>query len=129
MSAAAFEAALADMSSSAMRSSDTHVLPVVVHIMHAGAALGTGSNVSDSQVISAIDALNADFRGEFGGADIDIEFALAVRDPEGNPTTGIVRTDVSEVIPSFSSTGMVTSSNLDPASEMNIKNLTNGSGS
>ncbi len=125
----AFEAALADMSSSAMRSSETHVLPVVVHIMHDGASLGTGSNVSDSQVLSAIDALNADFRGDFGGADVDIEFALAVRDPDGNPTTGILRTDVSEVIPGFSSTGMVTNSNLDPASEMNVKNLSHWSGS
>ena len=124
----AFEAALAEMSSSAMRSSSTHVLPVVVHIMHAGASLGTGSNVSDAQVNSAIDALNADFRGEFGGADIDIEFALAVRDPDGNPTTGILRSDVSEVIPSFSNTGMVTTSNLDPSAEMNVKNLSHWPG-
>ncbi len=125
----AFEAALSEMSNTTMRSSDTHVLPVVVHIMHAGAPAGTGSNVSDSQVLSAIDALNADFRGEFGGSDIDIEFVLAVRDPEGNPTTGILRTDVSETIPSFSSTGMVTTSNLDPAAEMNIKNLSHWPGS
>ena len=125
----AFEAALAEMSGSALRSSDAYILPVVVHIMHDGASTGNGSNISDSQVLSAIDALNADFRGDFGGANVDIGFSLAVRDPEGNPTTGIVRTDVSDVIPSFSSTGMVTTSNLDPASEMNVKNLSHWPGS
>ena len=124
----AFEAAIAEMSGSTLRSSETHIVPVVVHVMHAGAAIGQGSNISDSQVSSAIDALNADFRGDFGGADIDIEFVLAVRDPAGNPTTGILRTDVSAVVPSFSNTGMVTTSNLDPASEMNVKNLSHWPG-
>lgn len=125
----AFEAALADMqASNALRSSTTYTLPIVVHIMHDGDAVGTGSNLSESQINSAIDALNADFQGAFGGADIDIEFVLAARDPDGNPTSGILRTDVSATIPSFTSTGMVTSTNLDPASEMNVKNLSHWPG-
>ena len=120
----AFEAALEEMQAgSALRSSQTHILPVVVHIMHDGSPIGEGSNLSEQQVFSAIDAMNADFKGDFGGADIDIEFVLAARDPEGNPTSGIKRTNVSAVYPTFTSTGMVTTSLLDPCSEVNVKSL------
>ena len=124
----AFEAAMAEMSATGFRSNATHTLPVVVHILHDGDDVGTGSNISDAQVASAIQALNADFQGEFGGADVDVEFALAVRDPEGNPTNGIVRIDVPETIPSFATTGMVTSSSSDAASEMALKNLSHWPG-
>ena len=120
----AFEAAMEEMSSSnAMRMVNTHVVPVVIHIMHDGSSIGTGSNISDAQVMSAMDALNADFRGDFGGAQVDIEFELAARDPEGNPTSGIVRVDVTENIPSYATSGMVTSNNTDPASELAVKSL------
>ena len=124
----AFEAAIAEMSNSAQRSGDHHVLPVVVHIMHNGEGAGNGSNISEAQVQSAIDALNADFSGTFGGADVNMEFQLAARDPEGNPTSGITRTNVTDVIPSFATTGMVTNNNSDPASEMNIKTLSHWPG-
>lgn len=120
----AFEAALEEMAgSAALRSSVDYVLPVVVHIMHDGSDIGTGSNISDAQVLSAIDALNADFRGDFGGAQIDIEFELASRDPDGNPTSGINRINVSAEVPTFSTTGMVTSSSSGPASELSIKSM------
>ncbi len=119
----AFEAALAEMQGSTLRTTTPHVLPIVVHIMHDGSSIGSGSNLSESQILSAIDALNADFQGEFGGADIDIEFELASRDPEGNPSSGITRTDVAAVIPSFATTGMVTNNLLDPAAELNVKAL------
>ena len=36
----AFEAAIAEMSGSTLRSSETHIVPVVVHVMHAGDAIG-----------------------------------------------------------------------------------------
>ena len=125
----AFEAAIAELqSNTGLRSSLTHVIPVVVHIMHDGAAIGTGSNLSQSQVEGAIDALNADFQGTFGGSDIDVEFVLASRDPQGNPSTGILRTNVAASIPSFSSTGMVTNNNLDPAAELTVKGMSHWPG-
>lgn len=74
-----------------------YTVPVVVHVIHLGEALGTGSNISDAQVQSAITALNEDFRkmtgtnGDGNGVDVEIEFCLAERDPNGNATTGIVR--------------------------------------
>lgn len=120
----AFEMAMEDMASSAaLRSSVDYVLPIVVHVMHDGSDIGTGSNISDSQIASAIDALNADFRGDFGGAEIGIEFELASRDPEGNPSSGINRVNVSAEVPTFTTTGMVTSSSSGPASELSIKSM------
>lgn len=75
-------------------------IPVVVHIIHNGEAEGTGRNISDAQVISQINVLNEDYRRMAGtpgyntnpvGADTEIEFCLAQRDPSGNPTDGIIR--------------------------------------
>jgi hypothetical protein len=76
-------------------------IPVVVHVVWNTPA----QNVSDAQIQSQIDVLNADFRrtnadagsvpGVFAGvaADTRIEFALAVRDPNCGVTNGITRTN------------------------------------
>jgi len=75
-------------------------IPVVVHVIHDGEALGTGRNIPDANIQHQIEVLNEDFRRMAGtpgwnndprGADTRIEFVLAKRDPNGNPTTGIVR--------------------------------------
>src|SRR5262245_41619007 len=78
----------------------TLTIPVVVHVLHATAE----ENVSDAQVHSQIAVLNQDyqrrnpdrsqtpapFKSAIGNA--RIKFKLAVRDPNGSPTTGITRT-------------------------------------
>ena len=78
-------------------------IPVVVHVVWNTAA----QNVSDAQIQSQLNALNADFRrtnsdagsvpSYFAGvaADARIEFALAVRDPNCSPTNGVTRTNTS----------------------------------
>ncbi|RRB02965.1 T9SS C-terminal target domain-containing protein [Larkinella rosea] len=67
-------------------------IPVVVHIVHAGEAVGTGRNISEAQVKSQLETLNEDFRRKAGtrgfndnpnGADIEIEFCLAAINPTG----------------------------------------------
>jgi PKD repeat protein len=71
-------------------SNTVYTVPVVVHVIH----LGTGhvTNISDTQIYSAIDQLNDDFANLAGtGVDIGIQFCLAQQDPSGNPTTGIIR--------------------------------------
>jgi hypothetical protein len=79
---------------------DVYRIPVVVHVIHNGEAVGGGTNLSNAQIQSQIEVLNEDFRRMAGtpgwnnhprGADARIEFVLAKRDPSGNPTTGIVR--------------------------------------
>ncbi|MCI5083633.1 MAG: M43 family zinc metalloprotease, partial [Saprospiraceae bacterium] len=69
-----------------------YTLPVVVHVIHQGGA----ENISDAQVLQAIDDLNAAFANagyydQGTGLDTEIQFCLAQRDPDGNPTSGINR--------------------------------------
>lgn len=81
----------------------SYTIPVVVHIIETGTVLGTPQKPSDAQIISGINALTQAFRATYpgypgisnGGVDIDISFQLAKRDPDCNPTNGIVRIDKS----------------------------------
>jgi PKD repeat protein len=78
---------------------ETLIIPIVFHIIHEGGA----ENISDEQVLDCLRIVNRDFRkqnqdtlqvvDEFVDliADINIEFRLAQRDPEGNCTKGINR--------------------------------------
>jgi len=80
-------------------------IPVVVHVVWNAEA----QNISDEQVHSQIDVLNRDFRATntdvdivpppFAGliADSRVEFALATTDPDGQPTSGITRTQTDVV--------------------------------
>lgn len=75
-------------------------IPVVVHVIYRTA----GQNISTSQILSQITALNRDFRKNNAdttqipspfkplAADTEIEFCLAKRDPFNQPTDGITRT-------------------------------------
>ncbi|GAB2528656.1 M43 family zinc metalloprotease [Rufibacter soli] len=75
-------------------------IPVVVHVVYNSSA----QNISNVQIQTQIAALNRDFRrlnkdtantpAAFKGiaADAEIEFVLAQRTPDGEPTTGITRT-------------------------------------
>lgn len=88
-----------------------YTVPVVVHIIHNGEPIGTGVNITDAQVQSAITALNNDWRKVSGtngfgnGVDVGVQFCLAVRDPNGNPTTGINRVNGSSV-PNYATSGI-----------------------
>ncbi|MES2800082.1 MAG: PKD domain-containing protein [Bacteroidota bacterium] len=72
-------------------------IPVVVHVIHNGEAVGTATNVSLAAIQSQIDVLNEDFRKMLGtngynthpsGADTKIEFCLAKRRPDGSAFPG-----------------------------------------
>ena len=80
------------------------IIPVVVHVVW-----NTNSeNISNTQVFSQIEILNADFRRtnidsfmtpyvwKSIAADSKIEFCLAKIDPNGNNTTGITRTETNK---------------------------------
>jgi hypothetical protein len=84
---------------SAQDVNNTITIPVVVHVLYNNAS----QNISDAQVLSQLIVLNRDFRGAnpdlvnvpsyFAGrtADCGIEFQLARVDPDGKPTSGIIR--------------------------------------
>ena len=92
-------ASLAAFQARAARRTEVVRIPVVVHVLWKDAV----DNISDEQIATQISVLNQDFRGLNGdiGAvpsvwasligDARIEFVLATTDPDGNPTTGIVR--------------------------------------
>ncbi|NIF03871.1 T9SS type A sorting domain-containing protein [Chryseobacterium sp. Tr-659] len=78
-------------------------IPVVVHVIHGGQAVGSAPNIVDEQVMSQIAVMNQDYRRLTGspgfnnnpvGADVQIQFALAKVDPNGNPTNGIDRVNL-----------------------------------
>ena len=106
-------------------------IPVVVHVIHNGDAIGTGENITDAQVRSQIKVLNEDFRKLLGsrgannnpvGADTEIEFCLAAVDPSSNMTNGINRKQLTNE--SFSQTEVNTivkpSTQWDPTKYLNI---------
>lgn len=84
-------------------SAEVLTIPVVFHVIHNGDPLGEAGNIPDEQVFSQLNSMNQDFRRRNAdavntptdfqdiAADVEIEFVLAKRDPEGLPTTGIVR--------------------------------------
>ena len=81
------------------RSRQAIIIPVVFHVIHANGS----ENISDEQIMSAMDILNEDFSNtnpkiddlvsDFThlAADVGFHFCLAGKDPDGNPTTGINR--------------------------------------
>ncbi|MCS7297602.1 MAG: CUB domain-containing protein [Bacteroidia bacterium] len=87
-----------------LRTQNVIVIPVVVHVVYRTAA----ENISDAQILSQIEVLNEDFRRQNAdrvntpslfanvAADAEIQFCLATRDPQGNPTTGITRTQTNK---------------------------------
>ena len=113
----------------ALRNEEILTIPVVFHVIHVGEEYGWMSNVPDEQLFSAIEALNEDFRklpgsnGDGVGVDTGIEFCLAKRDPNGNPTTGIVRVDGSSV-PEYAENGIQATGDVG-AGEIAVKSLSN----
>ena len=84
-----------------------YTIPVVVHVIHNGEAVGTGLNISNAQIVSQITVLNEDFSGSNADsssiptifkpnfAHCGINFCLAVLDTSGNimPEQGVDRID------------------------------------
>lgn len=78
-------------------------IPLVVHVLHNGEPIGSGPNITDAQVLSQVTVMNEDFRRMVGtpgyntdpdGADVEVEFVMAQRTPDGCPTNGINRVNI-----------------------------------
>jgi Pregnancy-associated plasma protein-A/Secretion system C-terminal sorting domain len=93
----------------AMRSANSTneiiTIPVVVHVIHNGDAVGSNENIAYEQVLSQITVLNQDYRRMADtpgwnensvGADTEIQFCLAQRDPDGNATDGVDRVNLGQ---------------------------------
>lgn len=91
----------------ANRNGTVFTIPVVVHVIHLGEAVGTGTNISDAQIQSSINNLNDFYRGltPNSAVDFEIEFVLAQRDPDCGASTGINRMDGSG-LPGYTNFGL-----------------------
>jgi len=117
-------------------------IPVVFHILHLGEAVGEETNISDEQIFSCIENLNHRFRGnvealvaltdEYDEYELSlvkdgrIEFCLAARDPNNEPTDGINRYDCSNLTndgESYAIDGIASTSNNNGVDDSYIKNL------
>ncbi len=84
----------------------TIFIPTVVHVMHNGEAVGTAPNISDDWIMSQIAVLNEDYQATNADltdvpsyfqpviGDMDVQFVMAILDPNGNSTNGIDRVDM-----------------------------------
>jgi hypothetical protein len=100
-------------------------IPVVVHVIHKGEAIGVGSNISDAQVTSAITYLTKYYRAQLGNsADVGVEFELAKVDPSCQPTTGIDRVDGSAVN-GYPQNGITNSAFPGYQNELDVKRMSN----
>ena len=117
-------------------------IPVVFHILHLGEAVGEVTNISDERILSCIENLNHRFRGDVEALasltdeydeyelslvkDAKIEFCLAARDPDNNPTDGINRYDCSNLTndgESYALDGIASDGLSSGVSDSYIKNL------
>lgn len=74
-------------------------IPLAVHVLHLGEPVGTGTNISDQQIIDAVQGANERWRkiNTADGVDMEVQFCLAQFDPDGNPSNGIIRKDASGI--------------------------------
>lgn len=99
------ERIMAELESGVRSAPPVYTVPIVFHVIHKGEAVGSGTNISDAQIQSTIDALNRDYRrlstdggiALGNGPDTEIQFCLASVDPNGNPTSGINRVNGTSV--------------------------------
>jgi len=106
--------------------SPPYTIPVVVHVIHTGGAVGTVYNPTDAQIQGAIAYLNQVYNGTWpgtvGAGDLQIQFVLAKRDPNCNPTNGINRVNGSAVA-GYVAGGVQAQQTTVGTQDLNIKNL------
>src|SRR5690349_12221219 len=85
---------------------DVVQIPVVIHVLHNGESIGESYNLSEERILRQIEIINEDYRRKPGtrgfnddpvGTDTKIEFVLAKQTPEGKPSNGINRIDISGI--------------------------------
>ncbi len=87
-------------------------IPVVFHIIHLGSAIGTNYNPSMAKLEGVVDYLNQSYAATWpgypdtssGGVNIPIRFVMAKRDPSCNPSNGVTRHNVNDVLSSADAT-------------------------
>lgn len=103
-------------------------IPMVVHVLHTGGAVGTSYNPDSTKIAQMVDYLNNAYAAvspfpdtTSGGCRIPLKFVLAKRTPTGTATNGIVRINASS-LSGYTTYGAnaATSSGVDPQIIMNF---------
>lgn len=107
-------------------SATIYKIPVVVHVIHTGGAIGTIYNPTDATITSMVTGLTNWFRNQgsvnnVNGVDIEIEFELAKRSPTCTTTTGINRVNGSSLA-NYTANG-VNADNSTGAADAAVKSL------
>lgn len=107
-----------------------YTIPVVVHIMHTGGAVGSIYNPTDAQITGAIDYINQVFAGTYTGMEepvegggvvnLQLKFELAKRTSGCEYTNGIERVDATG-IPNYAANG-VNNENSNGCTDLQLKN-------
>jgi len=104
-------------------------IPVVVHVIHRGEAVGEGTNIPMEQIESQIQTLNEDFRRQNAdqtftplrfqdvAADVEVEFVLALQSPDGFATDGVTRTEGNQLTYGINSASTLSSLSYWPAED------------
>lgn len=106
-------------------------IPLVVHVIHTGGAIGSIYNPTDAQIISMVNYLNQTYAATWpsypnasnGGTYIPLQFVLAKRTPTCTATNGITRDDGSSV-PGYTQYGIM-HSGTNGADEATVKAINN----
>jgi hypothetical protein len=100
-------------------------IPVVVHVIHTGGAVGTTYNPTDAQITGAINYLNQVYNGTFPGTEgvgeIQIQFALATKGLSCTSTNAIDRVNGS-VLAGYTANG-VNYVNSTGVNDIDLKNF------
>ena len=102
-----------------------YTIPVVVHVVHAGGEVGSIYNPTNDRITQTIDYINKVWDGTATGlsggvGDMQIQFVLAKRDPNCNPTNGIDRVN-GGTLSGYASSG-IRYSGANGATELTVKN-------
>jgi hypothetical protein len=102
-----------------------YTLPVVIHVITIGDAVGSADNPTDANINAMLKTLNNAFAKKgtsYGGAKMNIQFQLAVRSPNNTFTTGINRVSGTGV-PNYVTGGITNINYAGSADEVTVKGL------
>lgn len=110
------------------KNNSIYEIPIVVHVVGDGSALGSVNNKSDADIIDWINFTNKVFAGDISigmspsSGVLPIKLVLAKIDPNCNPTNGINRIDASN-LPKYVSGGVNSYDTANAVAESEIRSL------
>ncbi|HRI20858.1 MAG TPA: M43 family zinc metalloprotease, partial [Panacibacter sp.] len=102
-----------------------YTVPIVVHVIHTGTAIGSADNPSNASINSMLKTLNNAWHksgATYGGADMKIQFKLAVNAPGCTATNGINRVNGNSIA-NYALGGITNINYPGSADEILVKNL------